>query len=152
MAQMEGDTARQRRLAPLLATAEGRYDFAVPAYLNSIYPDIQPMRFRDWFLHNWASVPWTLQLSASGYPVIGRIQWQYIVFSVTPVSIREAEDVRSEGVGVTSFRLRAPNCQAIPHQGSQLHMGFLHKILHSSSSPLFHPRRYTIFTQIVILI
>ncbi|OAL44586.1 hypothetical protein IQ07DRAFT_649204 [Pyrenochaeta sp. DS3sAY3a] len=57
LAQAAGDTARQRRLAPLLATAEGRYDFAVPGYLNSMYPDIRPTRFRDWFLHNWAAVP-----------------------------------------------------------------------------------------------
>lgn len=57
LAQAAGDTARQRRLAPLLATAEGRYDFAVPGYLNAMYPDIRPTRFRDWFLHNWAAVP-----------------------------------------------------------------------------------------------
>ncbi|KAF1849342.1 uncharacterized protein K460DRAFT_354199 [Cucurbitaria berberidis CBS 394.84] len=53
----EGDTAQHRRLSPLLATAEGRYDFAVPAYLNSVYPDITPTPFRAWFLRNWASVP-----------------------------------------------------------------------------------------------
>ena len=57
MAQLSGDTTKKRRLAPLLATAEGRYDFAMPAYLNSLYPDIQPIRFRDWFVHNWNSVP-----------------------------------------------------------------------------------------------
>lgn len=57
MAQLGGDTAGQRRLAPLLATAEGRYDFAVPAYLNSVYPDVQVTRFQDWFLRNWASIP-----------------------------------------------------------------------------------------------
>jgi hypothetical protein len=57
MAQLSGDTAGQRRLAPLLATAEGRYDFVVPAYLNSVYPDIRVTRFQDWFLRNWASIP-----------------------------------------------------------------------------------------------
>lgn len=57
MAQLGGDIAGQRRLAPLLATAEGRYDFAVPAYLNSVFPDIHVTRFRDWFLRNWASIP-----------------------------------------------------------------------------------------------
>ncbi|KAF1836309.1 NAD(P)-binding protein [Decorospora gaudefroyi] len=57
MAQLGGDTAGQRRLALLLATAEGRYDFVVPAYLNSIYPDVHVTRFRDWFLRNWASIP-----------------------------------------------------------------------------------------------
>ncbi|KAI8943167.1 hypothetical protein NX059_001196 [Plenodomus lindquistii] len=57
LAQIAGQTTRQRQIAPLLATAEGRYDFAVPAYLNSLFPDVQPTRFRDWFVHNWASVP-----------------------------------------------------------------------------------------------
>ncbi|KAH7385929.1 hypothetical protein BKA66DRAFT_65095 [Pyrenochaeta sp. MPI-SDFR-AT-0127] len=57
MAQMGGDTLKERRLAPLLATAEGRYDFAVPAHLNSVFPDIRPIAFRNWFLRNWASIP-----------------------------------------------------------------------------------------------
>ncbi|EMD90381.1 hypothetical protein COCC4DRAFT_68924 [Bipolaris maydis ATCC 48331] len=57
MAQLEGDVAGQRRLAPLLATAEGRYDFVVPAYLNTVFPDIHVTRFQDWFLRNWASIP-----------------------------------------------------------------------------------------------
>lgn len=57
IAQIEGQTTRQRQIAALLATAEGRYDFAVPAYLNSLFPDVQPMRFRDWFILNWASIP-----------------------------------------------------------------------------------------------
>ncbi|KNG48622.1 isoflavone reductase family protein [Stemphylium lycopersici] len=57
MAQLGGDVVGQKRLAPLLATAEGRYDFAVPAYLNSVFPDIHVTRFRDWFLRNWASIP-----------------------------------------------------------------------------------------------
>lgn len=57
LAQMEGDVPQQRRLQTLIATAEGRYDFATPAYLNSQFPDIRPITFQDWFLRNWASVP-----------------------------------------------------------------------------------------------
>lgn len=57
MAQVEGDGAKYRKLAPLVATAEGRYDFVTPGYLNSLNPDIRPTKFRDWFLHNWASIP-----------------------------------------------------------------------------------------------
>ncbi|CAA9961344.1 NAD-binding protein [Pyrenophora teres f. maculata] len=57
MAQLGGDIAGQRRLAPLLATAEGLYDFAVPAYLNSVFPDVRVTRFQAWFLRNWASIP-----------------------------------------------------------------------------------------------
>ncbi|KAF2654592.1 NAD(P)-binding protein [Lophiostoma macrostomum CBS 122681] len=57
MAQMGGDVPRQRRLMTLVATAEGRYDFATPAYLNSQCPRVQPISFRDWFTRNWASVP-----------------------------------------------------------------------------------------------
>lgn len=57
VAQLHRQTTNQRRIATLLATAEGRYDFALPAYLNCLFPDIQPTRFRDWFLQNWASVP-----------------------------------------------------------------------------------------------
>lgn len=57
MAQVAGDVTTQWRLAPLLATAEGRYDFAVPGLLNQLNPDIQPIRFQAWFLQNWASIP-----------------------------------------------------------------------------------------------
>jgi hypothetical protein len=57
MAQMEGESSRYRQLAPLVATAEGRFDFSVPGYLNQLNPDIRPTKFRDWFLHNWASIP-----------------------------------------------------------------------------------------------
>ena len=57
IAGMAGDNARVQRYSPLLATAEGRYDFAVPGYLNLVYPDIVTTPFRDWFLRNWASVP-----------------------------------------------------------------------------------------------
>ncbi|KAF2733929.1 hypothetical protein EJ04DRAFT_438066 [Polyplosphaeria fusca] len=57
MAQMAGDVPRQRRLLTLIATAEGRYDFSTPGFLNAQFPDIQPMSFQDWFTRNWASVP-----------------------------------------------------------------------------------------------
>ncbi|KAF1962299.1 NAD(P)-binding protein [Byssothecium circinans] len=57
MAQMAGDVLKQRRLATLIETAEGHYDLATPAYLNSAFPDIQPVSFRQWFQTNWASVP-----------------------------------------------------------------------------------------------
>lgn len=49
MAQMEGDVLKQRRLAALIETAEGRYDYSTPAYLNSAFPDVQPLPFRHWF-------------------------------------------------------------------------------------------------------
>ncbi|ORY14420.1 hypothetical protein BCR34DRAFT_232429 [Clohesyomyces aquaticus] len=57
LAQVEGDVPRQKRIFTLIATAEGRYDFANPAYLNTQFPDIRPISFRDWFTRNWASVP-----------------------------------------------------------------------------------------------
>jgi hypothetical protein len=56
-AQATGNGARYRQLSPLVATAEGRFDFVVPGYLNLLNPDIQTTTFRDWFLHNWASIP-----------------------------------------------------------------------------------------------
>lgn len=56
MAELAGDGQKQRRLYNLIATAEGRFDFATPAYLNSQFPDIRPIAFRDWFTRNWASV------------------------------------------------------------------------------------------------
>ncbi|KAH3913462.1 hypothetical protein HBI56_083190 [Parastagonospora nodorum] len=56
-AQAAGHGIRYRQLSPLVATAEGRFDFAVPGYLNMLNPDIATTRFRDWFLHNWASIP-----------------------------------------------------------------------------------------------
>lgn len=57
LAQLSSDVAKQTRLFALIATAEGHYDFAQPAYLNSQFPDIHPERFRDWFVRNWAGVP-----------------------------------------------------------------------------------------------
>jgi hypothetical protein len=56
-AQAVANDARYNRLAPLVATAEGRYDFAVPGYLNLLNPDIQTTAFQDWFRDNWASIP-----------------------------------------------------------------------------------------------
>jgi hypothetical protein len=57
LAQTTGNGARYRQLSPLVATAEGRFDFVVPGYLNLLNPDIQTTTFRDWFLQNWASIP-----------------------------------------------------------------------------------------------
>ncbi|KAF1965976.1 NAD(P)-binding protein [Bimuria novae-zelandiae CBS 107.79] len=56
MAQMAGDTPKQRKLATLIETSENRYAFTSPGYLNSVFPDIAPMSFRSWFTNNWASV------------------------------------------------------------------------------------------------
>jgi hypothetical protein len=56
-AQATANGARYRQLAPLVATAEGRFDFAVPGYLNMMNPDIDTTTFEEWFLHNWASIP-----------------------------------------------------------------------------------------------
>lgn len=57
MAQMAGDTQKQRKLAALIETSENHYAFASPAYLNTLFPDIVPIRFHSWFSNNWASVP-----------------------------------------------------------------------------------------------
>ncbi|KAF2000979.1 hypothetical protein P154DRAFT_575683 [Amniculicola lignicola CBS 123094] len=57
MAQHTNDVPRAKKITTLVATAEGKYDFATPAYLNLQFPDIRPIRFQDWFLSNWASVP-----------------------------------------------------------------------------------------------
>lgn len=56
-AQAVGNGARYRQLSPLVATAEGRFDFAIPGYLNMLNPDIETTTFQDWFLHNWANIP-----------------------------------------------------------------------------------------------
>ncbi|KAF3046954.1 hypothetical protein E8E12_009249 [Didymella heteroderae] len=48
---------QQQRIATHLATAEGRYDFATPAYLNSMYPDVVVMSLHHWLTHTWAAVP-----------------------------------------------------------------------------------------------
>lgn len=57
MAQIAGDVPKTRRVMTLIATAEGRYDFATPGYLNAQFPDVPITPFRDWFTKNWASVP-----------------------------------------------------------------------------------------------
>lgn len=49
MAQIAGDTPKQRKLATLIETAENNYAFTSPAYLNSLFPDIVPMSFQNWF-------------------------------------------------------------------------------------------------------
>ncbi|KAK5116966.1 hypothetical protein LTR62_006687 [Meristemomyces frigidus] len=48
-----GDRASQVRLQWLLATAEGQYDFAEPAYMNQIFPDVRTISFRSWFAAKW---------------------------------------------------------------------------------------------------
>jgi len=57
LTQMAPDHTRQRRLQTLIATAEGRYDFALPGTLNTQFPDIQPESFRNWFSRTWTGVP-----------------------------------------------------------------------------------------------
>ncbi|KAF3039246.1 hypothetical protein E8E11_003467 [Didymella keratinophila] len=52
-----GNTMQQQRIATHLATAEGRYDFAAPAYLNSMYPDVVVTGLQHWLTHTWAAVP-----------------------------------------------------------------------------------------------
>jgi len=54
---MAGDIQRTNRLHMLIATAEGRFDFQTPAYLNAAFPDVQPISFQDWLVRNWAGVP-----------------------------------------------------------------------------------------------
>jgi hypothetical protein len=49
MAQITGDN-QQTRLATLIETSESHYDFATPAYLNSAFPELQPIEFRAWFI------------------------------------------------------------------------------------------------------
>ncbi|KAF2462184.1 hypothetical protein BDY21DRAFT_8836 [Lineolata rhizophorae] len=51
-AQYAGDTARQLRLHTLIATSEGRYDVTEPN-LNALFPDIQPLKFREWLTTYW---------------------------------------------------------------------------------------------------
>ncbi|KAF2710003.1 NAD(P)-binding protein [Pleomassaria siparia CBS 279.74] len=57
LAQMAGEISTQWRLATLIATAEGRYDYGAPGYLNTQFPDITPVTFQAWFQQNWAAVP-----------------------------------------------------------------------------------------------
>lgn len=52
VAAASGDRARGIRLHTLIATVEGRYDFA-QSNLNSTFPDVQPERFAQWFVRKW---------------------------------------------------------------------------------------------------
>ena len=54
---MEGDVPQQKRLLALMATADGRYDFASPGTLNALFLGVRPEQFGDWFARNWAGVP-----------------------------------------------------------------------------------------------
>jgi hypothetical protein len=64
MALITGDN-QQIRLATLIETAESHYAFATPAYLNSAFPDVQPILFRDWFTSKLNS---NLKYRALSYP------------------------------------------------------------------------------------
>jgi hypothetical protein len=57
VAEANGDVTQQQRVAAHLATAEGRYDFITPGYLNTMYPDIVPTTFHAWLALAWAAVP-----------------------------------------------------------------------------------------------
>ena len=46
------DRARGIRLHALIATSEGRFDFA-QSNLNAMFPDVQPERFAKWFVSKW---------------------------------------------------------------------------------------------------
>ncbi|XPS78959.1 hypothetical protein M3J07_010967 [Ascochyta lentis] len=56
IAQVEGNMYKQQRVATHLATAEGRYDFVTPAYLNTMYPDVLTTSFSTWLSRAWADV------------------------------------------------------------------------------------------------
>lgn len=51
-AAARGDRARGMKLQMLIATAEGRYDFA-QHNLNSAFPRLQVERFASWFVQKW---------------------------------------------------------------------------------------------------
>jgi len=57
VAEASGDITQQQRVAAHLATAEGRYDFVTPGYLNTMYPDIPITSFQAWLSHTWSTVP-----------------------------------------------------------------------------------------------
>ena len=57
VAVASGDTMQQQRIATHLATAEGRYDFVTPAYLNTMYPDVLTTPFSTWLSYTWAAIP-----------------------------------------------------------------------------------------------
>lgn len=56
IAQMEGDIIKQQRVATHLATAEGRYDFVTPAYLNTVYQDVPTTSLSTYLSRTWAAV------------------------------------------------------------------------------------------------
>ncbi|KAK5124712.1 hypothetical protein LTR85_001425 [Meristemomyces frigidus] len=53
LATLQEDSARQMRLHSLIATAEGRYDFA-QANLNQRFPDVRVISFQEWFITKWS--------------------------------------------------------------------------------------------------
>ncbi len=57
VAEANRQTMQQQRIETHLATAEGRYDFVTPGYLNTLYPEITVASFQAWLLHIWGSVP-----------------------------------------------------------------------------------------------
>ena len=52
LAMNSRDAARAQQVRTLIATAQGRYVFGSPN-LRSLFPQIQPMRFRDWIMRVW---------------------------------------------------------------------------------------------------
>lgn len=51
-AAVRGDRARGLKLQMLIATVEGRYDFA-QCNLNTTFPGLQVERFASWFVNKW---------------------------------------------------------------------------------------------------
>lgn len=51
-ARVTNDTLREKRIQHLIATAEGRYDFAGVANLNQAVAS-QPKKFREWMIEAW---------------------------------------------------------------------------------------------------
>ena len=52
LAAAQQDTAHGTRIQTLIATANGRYDFAQPN-LNRAFPEVRPISFEDWFVVKW---------------------------------------------------------------------------------------------------
>lgn len=52
LATTQQDGTSQRRLHALIATAEGRYDFAQPN-LNQLFPEVHTLPFQTWFIAKW---------------------------------------------------------------------------------------------------
>ena len=49
---MQDDRQAMIRFHTLIATAEGRYDFA-QHNLNQRFPDVRTIGFREWFIAKW---------------------------------------------------------------------------------------------------